>query len=716
MNRVRVQWWLGRRLLRAPSQRIGLLTVFLVSVLAGLLLVSLCAVPGTLAAARHAEADRTVVNTGSPTGVAASTAIWDWRDEQSVTTVRVGFQGASEAPRVRLPGVPYLPQNGTVWLSPQLMTDIRTDPDLERAFAGRVAGLISEDALTSSQERLAYVGVPVDRLTASGVPLTSAFGAQEPETRGTPLTTSALVLLTVLLFLGVPISALFVGTYGALMATRSRQIALLRSLGLTPARAQVTASADGVLVGLVGATLSWVCFEVLTSVLTSLPFTPAQWTAGRPSITPLGAVLSLMTPLLAAGWAARRSVSSPTSRRSNVRVQTRLKADHLWVAVLAASVVAVLASSLLRVDQSPWATAIVVSALTLLVVSAPKAVMALQRQMGRRLLRRGNNGSALIVGARLARTVPNGARTMAMLLPALLLALAVAPLLSQMAPRDSLTAETNQRLGRVVALVSPVPDPSAREHIRALPGVLAVSAPSEGPNPRYRFDCQAFKTLLAQRPCDQPLDASQMNGDLSAGWPYLGSWTFTTDPTTRPATDPDQEVPAIVLMRNTDTYWQAVAAIQGLDPLLSVSGNIGGLIGGPDQQYRLLQRWLEVGVALMLITGGGLLVLGVTTDVSESMRLRRGLSALGATPRTLSRHVGGEVLARSLVVLGLAVTSGLAVVVASHGWSNTDTVALPWAAAALATLATSLMASTGAAALLAARPQIAEHSAADAYR
>jgi len=207
-----------------------------------------------------------------------------------------------------------------------------------------------------------------------------------------------------------------------------------------------------------------------------------------------------------------------------------------------------------------------------------------------------------------------------------------------------------------------------------------------------------------------------MNGDLSAGWPYLGSWTFTTDPTTRPATDPDQEVPAIVLMRNTDTYWQAVAAIQGLDPLLSVSGNIGGLIGGPDQQYRLLQRWLEVGVALMLITGGGLLVLGVTTDVSESMRLRRGLSALGATPRTLSRHVGGEVLARSLVVLGLAVTSGLAVVVASHGWSNTDTVALPWAAAALATLATSLMASTGAAALLAARPQIAEHSAADAYR
>ena len=64
MNRVRVQWWLGRRLLRAPSQRIGLLTVFLVSVLAGLLLVSLCAVPGTLAAARHAEADRTVVNTG----------------------------------------------------------------------------------------------------------------------------------------------------------------------------------------------------------------------------------------------------------------------------------------------------------------------------------------------------------------------------------------------------------------------------------------------------------------------------------------------------------------------------------------------------------------------------------------------------------------------------------------------------------------------------
>ena len=95
---------------------------------------------------------------------------------------------------------------------------------------------------------------------------------------------------------------------------------------------------------------------------------------------------------------------------------------------------------------------------------------------------------------------------MAMLLPALLLALAVAPLLSQMAPRDSLTAETNQRLGRVVALVSPVPDPSAREHIRALPGVLAVSAPSEGPNPRYRFDCQAFKTLLAQRPCDQPLD------------------------------------------------------------------------------------------------------------------------------------------------------------------------------------------------------------------
>ena len=69
LQSVRLHWWLGRRLLRAPGQRWALSALALTSTLSALLILGLSAVPDVLHDRQDAEAARTVTDTGKSTGV-----------------------------------------------------------------------------------------------------------------------------------------------------------------------------------------------------------------------------------------------------------------------------------------------------------------------------------------------------------------------------------------------------------------------------------------------------------------------------------------------------------------------------------------------------------------------------------------------------------------------------------------------------------------------
>ena len=725
LQSVRLHWWLGRRLLRAPGQRWALSALALTSTLSALLILGLSAVPDVLHDRQDAEAARTVTDTGKSTGVAALTSTWDWRGEQPIHLLRIGVEAESMANAAHLPGVPQPPMPDEVWLSPQLAQDLARDPVLRKAFPQRVVGTIDESVLPTSQDRVAYVGVDPKSLTERGIHATQSIGADAAEFQTSSRTLILLGGATLALFVGVPLAAVFVAAFGLLAQPRQRQVRLLEALGAKPRRARVLVCADGIVAGLLGTAVAWLLFETLSRAITHIPFTPAQWTAGHPDIKFTGALLSLLTPLAAAVWAAW----SLDARVTNGRLLSRRAGPHLSTIPLpplfaAIGLIAVLASARVRADSSPLATAAVVTAVALSALSAPATIAWAQRAIGMALLRSTRlNATTLIAGARLARVTPRGSRTASMLVPAFVVALAVAPVIGQVAPRDTATEELNQRTGRVVAFMSPVPDAGTQERIRNLPGVLAVSGPHTNleKQSQYSFACSDFKRLLARDVCTIGARASALDlpPDLSASFPYTGAWTFLASDVTpsqprRQATSTDPSAPLIVILRDSNSYWTAAAMARGIDPALDTEANTGGLVGGAQQTYLAMQEWLKAGLALLLLAAGVLMALGAFTDVRERDRLRRALTALGASAQDTSGTVRSELLVRSGVILTNATIVGSAVAVAAQGWGNTQTIGASWVASCFLLLLVALTAGTFIP-LLALRGGSRNHAAEDAY-
>ena len=724
LQSVRLHWWLGRRLLRAPGQRWALAALALTSTLSALLILGLTAAPNVLDDQQASEAARTVTETGKRTGVTAYASIWDWRDEHSIYLLRIGVEAENVADAAHLPGVPRPPMLDEIWLSPQLAQDLARDPVLRRAFPQHVVGAIDESVLPTSQDRVAYIGVDPKALTQRGIRATQSIGTEPSESQ---TSSRMLVLLggaTLALFVVVPLAAVSIAAFGLLAQPRQRQVRLLEALGATPRRARVLVSADGIVAGLLGTAVAWLLFETLSRAVTHVPFTPARWTAGQPDIQVTGALLSLLAPLAAATWAAWRLKDRTTPdqvrpRRAAGRHPSIVPLPLLFAAV---ALVAVLATSGVRADSSPLASAAVAAAVSLSALSAPAAITWGQQAIGLALLRSTRlSATALVAGARLARVKPKGSRTASMLVPAFVLALAVAPLIAQAAPRDTATEELNRRAGRVVAFMSPVPDSGTQERIRNLPGVLAASAPNTGRQLRYLFACPDFKRLLALETYSIGALATPMelSPEVSAGFPYLGDWTFlatdtTNSPPVQQRTSADPSAPLIVMLEDPDSYWSVAAMARGLDPGLDTEANIGGLIGGAQQTYRTMQEWLKAGLALLLLAAGVLMALGAFTDVRERARIRRALTALGASAQDTSRTVRSELLVRSAVILATATIVGSAVAAAARGWGNTQSIGASWVAGCFGLLLIALALGTFIP-LLAIRGRSPNHAAEDAY-
>lgn len=389
LQSVRLHWWLGRRLLRAPGQRWALAALALTSTLSALLILGLTAAPNVLDDQQASEAARTVTETGKRTGVTAYASIWDWRDEHSIYLLRIGVEAENFADAAHLPGVPRPPMLDEIWLSPQLAQDLARDPVLRRAFPQHVVGAIDESVLPTSQDRVAYIGVDPKALTQRGIRATQSIGTEPSEGQ---TSSRMLVLLggaTLALFVVVPLAAVSIAAFGLLAQPRQRQLRLLEALGATPRRARVLVSADGIVAGLLGTAVAWLLFETLSRAVTHVPFTPARWTAGQPDIQVTGALLSLLAPLAAATWAAWRLKDRTTPdqvrpRRAAGRHPSIVPLPLLFAAI---ALVAVLATSGVRADSSPLASAAVAAAVSLSALSAPAAITWGQQAIGLALLR-----------------------------------------------------------------------------------------------------------------------------------------------------------------------------------------------------------------------------------------------------------------------------------------------------------------------------------------
>lgn len=688
--------WIGVRLLRYRSQRWSLVVLGATAFVSGLVLLSLCSVPGVISAQSRASAALELVDTGSPTGLAGQTTYWEWRDDRRIQIIRMGLTGAAVEPDI--PGVNEVPKPGHVRLSPQLEVDLRNDSDLRAAFPQHIDGLIYSAALASSRDRVAYVGVSAESLRQAGFEATQRFGAPAPSLQGTSATAIVLGVGTIVIFLGVPLTALFLGAFGLLAQPRRTQVRLLVILGLRDRRARHVVCADGVLVGLASSVTSIGAFALGAHFITSVPLTPAVWTSGQSHLTVSGVVLSLLAPLIASAIAAGRIESGARPIRG--RSRKSVISPFVGLAVGAAGIAAVLASSRVRADSSPVSAALVLASLLLAGIGMPMLIRALQLVTGQKLLRWSGRGAASVMsGARLSRGTWGGGRSATLLVSTFILSLAIAPLVAQVAPRDTQTALLNERAGRVVALVSPAPAAAVQAKIAAIPGVMSVAPPmatkgEDSAKLRYIFDCASARRLLFTSTCvpGRVITMDQLDPVVGASFPLLGDWEFVEGDS-----GPDagivnrQDTPLIVLVSDEDSYWRVSAAARGLDPQLDVEANLGGLIGGSDQAYLAMQRWLRVGLGLLVIASGILAALMAFTDIRERGQLHRTLKSLGASGGQARKSLIVEVCVRSATVVLGAALGGLATSFAARGWASAEPLPPGWIAGTFAVLMATLM-------------------------
>jgi hypothetical protein len=105
--------------------------VGVVSLLSGLVLQGITAVPGVLNSRDGTDARFLVVQGAGSTGLFAQHIDWNWRDRFAIRTIQVAAEGPG---RTALPGLPRPLATGDVWVSDGVREVMREDGELARAF------------------------------------------------------------------------------------------------------------------------------------------------------------------------------------------------------------------------------------------------------------------------------------------------------------------------------------------------------------------------------------------------------------------------------------------------------------------------------------------------------------------------------------------------------------------------------------------------------
>jgi hypothetical protein len=344
------------------------------------------------------------------------------------------------------PGVSRLPASGQYFASPALAAQIRSVPanELGDRFPGKLAGTISERALTGPTELVIYVGYTPAKLAAlpATVVVNKIATAPGRQIWSHYFRDAFVVAAAAFLF---PILIL-VGTATRLAAARREQrYAALRLVGATTDQLGVISSVDAVVSALLGAALGVVIFMLLQRTLAGTAITSARYFPDQVTPTAVGYLAVLV------GVPAASAVSSLVSlhrvRISPLGVSRRVTppAPTTWGIVPLLAGVALFVFGLLRTSaQSIGAPAL--PGLLVIMIGLVAGGPWLTAQAARLSSRVITGASSLLAARRLADNPRAAFRSVRGLVLAVFLGTVVAgllPAIESITATPSATALTN---------------------------------------------------------------------------------------------------------------------------------------------------------------------------------------------------------------------------------------------------------------------------------
>ncbi|NLU81097.1 hypothetical protein HCA58_22675 [Micromonospora sp. HNM0581] len=251
------------------------ITTMAVGIGSALLLFALSIAPAT-----QARADRTSwmsqeLVTGSvpfgqdPATTTVSTSTDYYGDSTIDVVALAGGSAASPVP----PGIPQLPEDGEVYVSPALQRMLAERPALAQRY-GRMVGTVGAEALAGPDHLLAIRGISPQTAAVTGTTVTKF-------PKNTAVAELDGILRLLLLIAGVALLApiaLFVAMATRLTAaSRDERLARLRLAGASPRMVRRMAGIESLIPGLGGIVLGLLLFAGLRPVVAGLAYDGQRW-------------------------------------------------------------------------------------------------------------------------------------------------------------------------------------------------------------------------------------------------------------------------------------------------------------------------------------------------------------------------------------------------------------------------------------------------------
>lgn len=226
-------------------------------------------------------------------------------------TVLVSATGHGESPPP--PGLKTFPSPGEVWVSPALAAEARDDAAARLRLPASPTGEIDSGGVESPDQLLAYVGLanpPPGAFAAAGWGNAASDAVLVPRSG---------LLLTMAIFVALPLVMLLLATSRASAHMRRRRAAALRLLGARTATLSRSASIEAGAAASIGAAIGVLIAALVTPVFARSGVFGLTWWPAETATTPMKAVIvvgAVATVYAAmARWQLKRALRAPRSAR-----------------------------------------------------------------------------------------------------------------------------------------------------------------------------------------------------------------------------------------------------------------------------------------------------------------------------------------------------------------------------------------------------------------
>lgn len=682
--RVTVACRAGLFAARNSSDRAALAWLLVLSAVASLVVVAIGMSSSVSTHQAQVSAATTISSSTHPTGLRAVETDINWKDRFRIRKIVVAATGTTS--HSLPPGFAHAPPVGSLWVSPGLLREAARDPDLSAMVPSR-AHILRPASVPAPDTMLLYDFERPNVLEAMGVPARVSFGVPVADS-GRNLVSVAMVWAAVLLFAVLPCLILLYGAGASLVARRAGRFGALKLLGVTRLSTGATMGIDGLLATLIGSLFGCALAVVLSRVAHSIPGTPASWwpwQANFPYWAAAGAlVVTSGTVALAITW------SSPRADRD--ALPPRLPSSLVKLGPAAAGVALLACSTGWKVDGSVKNLTVVTAATVCTVWGVPLAIPVLVRRIGQ-LIRRGNQPTARLAGARLEHGSAATRRAGTLIAAAVLLGAAITPLVAQAAPKDASTGDVNRQLGRVVVIADGIAPGTSIARVATPSTQVAVGTQAHGQF-HLVLPCVSIRRLAGGvATCSSR--SQSLSAISDAGWQVEQAIGLpTTVRVGRPNLHianfkPDQDplsFQAIAICATPSAAWRAAATLSALPGAAGATVSFGGLIGGPDQPFVAMQRWLRDALGALIVASIVALVLGLAEDGRARRVTDASLVVLGASEQTIMVAHRREVVVRAGAICAVTAVAAFVMFQVAASWTGSDPPPPAWSATLFAGL------------------------------